>query len=133
MSLAAFSTLSSGESLGMKNISEEAFMRMSEAFSISLIVIVLINTAYGDIGQYKLIINNVREVAEIQIIIDVKGPEIRLKVREKRFVQKGEIIKVGFGHEEVSFNHDFYDEIDIGDEIYIDNGKIKTRVIERNR
>ena len=31
-----------------------------------------INTAYGDINQYKLIINNVQEVADIPIIIDMK-------------------------------------------------------------
>ena len=90
-----------------------------------------INAAYGNVNQYKLIINNVRKVAEIPIIVDIKGPEIRLKTGGKRFIRKGEIVKVGFNHEEISFNHDFYDEIDIGDKIYIDNGRIKTQVIEK--
>ena len=42
-----------------------------------------INAAYGNVNQYKLIINNVREVAEIPIIIDIKGPEIRLRMKGK--------------------------------------------------
>ncbi len=90
-----------------------------------------INTAYGDAVQYKLIVSNVREVAEIPIIIDIKGPEIRLRAKKRRFVRKGETVEVGFGHEDFSFNHDFYDEIEVGDRIYIDNGRIKTRVIKK--
>jgi len=90
-----------------------------------------INTAYGDIDQYKLIINNIRETADIPIILDIKGPEIRLKVKKKRFIKKGKIIEVGFNGEEISFNHDFYDKVNVGDNIYIDNGKIRTRVIEK--
>jgi len=90
-----------------------------------------INTAYGDLNQYKLIVDNIRETAEIPIIVDIKGPEIRLRVRRRRIIKKGEIIEVGFDHEEISFNHDFYDKMSVGDYVYIDNGKIKTRVIEK--
>ena len=91
-----------------------------------------INTAYGDIDQYKLIVKNIREIADIPIIVDIKGPEIRLKAERKRRVKKGDLIEVGFKNEEIIFNHDFYDKINVGDEIYIDNGKIKTRVAEKS-
>jgi len=90
-----------------------------------------INTAYGDFDQYNLIMNNIREVAEIPIILDIKGPEIRLRAKKRQFVGKGESIEVGFNNEEIGFNHYFYDEIKAGDEIFIDNGKIRTRVIEK--
>ena len=90
-----------------------------------------INTAYGDMDQYGMIVNNIRETAEIPIIVDIKGPEIRLRTKRRRIVKKGEVIEVGFRDEEVSFNHDFYDEMRIGDVIYIDNGKIRTRIIEK--
>lgn len=90
-----------------------------------------INTAYGDMDQYNLIINNIREVADIPIIVDIKGPEIRLRAERKRIIEKGDIIEVGFNSEEISFNHNFYDKMNVGDEIYIDNGKIRTRVIEK--
>ena len=90
-----------------------------------------INTAYGDLDQYKIVVNNVRDVADIPIIVDIKGPEIRLQVKRRKVVKKGETIEIGFNHEEISFNHSFYDEMCVGDYVYIDNGKIKTRVVEK--
>jgi pyruvate kinase len=72
----------------------------------------------------------VREIADIPIIIDVKGPEIRIKASQRKSFSKGDILEVGFNGEEVSFNHDVYDEMRVDDEVYIDNGKIRTRVVE---
>ncbi|NIR87420.1 pyruvate kinase, partial [Candidatus Bathyarchaeota archaeon] len=91
-----------------------------------------INTAYGTLDQYKLIVDNIRETADIPIIVDIKGPEIRLRVKRKRTIKKGDLLEVGFNREEISFNHDFYDKMNIGDDVYIDNGKIRTRVAEKD-
>ncbi len=91
-----------------------------------------INTAYGTLDQYRLIVNNIRETADIPIIVDIKGPEIRLRVRRKRIIKKEDVVEIGFNHEEISFNHNFYDKMSIGDDVYIDNGKIRTRVVEKN-
>ncbi len=90
-----------------------------------------INTAYGNLAQYESVIETVREVAEIPIIIDIKGPEIRIKTLQQKILKKCDTLEVGFNSEEVTFNHDFYDKMHIDDEICIDNGKIKTRVIEK--
>jgi pyruvate kinase len=90
-----------------------------------------INTAYGNLAQYESVIEAVREVADIPMIIDVKGPEIRLRASQRKVLSKGDILEVGFNEEEVSFNHDFYDEMEVGDEVSIDNGKIRSRVIEK--
>ncbi len=92
---------------------------------------VRINAAYGTLSQYKLIIDNIRKTADIPIIIDIKGPEIRLRAKQKKITKKGDILKIGFKNEEINFNHDFYDGMSIDDEVYIDNGKIKTQVIEK--
>jgi pyruvate kinase len=92
---------------------------------------VRINTAYGNLAQYQSVIETVREVADIPIIIDVKGPEIRIRATQQKVFSKGEILEIGFDGEEVSFNHDFYDEMLVDDEVYIDNGKIRTRVVEK--
>jgi pyruvate kinase len=95
---------------------------------------VRINTAYGDFDQYTSVIETMRKIADIPIMLDLKGPEIRIKANQKRVVSKGEKIEVGFNGEEISFNHDFYDKITVNDIVYIDNGKIKTQVSEkRNR
>jgi pyruvate kinase len=92
---------------------------------------VRINTAYGNLAQYQSVIETVREVADILIIIDVKGPEIRIRATQQKVFSKGEILEIGFDGEEVSFNHDFYDEMSVEDEVYIDNGKIRTKVVEK--
>ncbi len=87
-----------------------------------------INTAYGTFDQYRVIINSLREVADIPIIIDVKGPEIRLKTKGKIVVNKGDILEVG-RDEKISFNNNIYDDVNIGDDILIDNGRLRTQVV----
>jgi pyruvate kinase len=91
-----------------------------------------INTAYGNTAQYQATIETVRKIADIPIIIDLKGPEIRLKAAQKKVLNKGELLEVGFNGEEVSFNHNFYDTATVGDIILIDNGKIRTIVAEKS-
>jgi len=92
---------------------------------------VRINTAYGDFEQYESVIEEIRKIADIPVVFDIKGPEIRIKANQKKVVNRGETIEVGFGNEEISFNHDFYDKMDVNDVVYIDNGKIKTRIVEK--
>ncbi len=92
---------------------------------------VRINTAYGNTAQYQDIIETVRKIAEIPIIIDLKGPEIRLKAAQKKTLNKGEILEAGFDGEEVSFNHNFYDNVAVGDVVLIDNGKVRTIIAEK--
>ena len=77
---------------------------------------VRINTAYGNLAQYKSVIETVREVADIPIIIDVKGPEIRVRMSKRKVFSKGDILEVGFDDEEICFNHDIYDEMSVDDE-----------------
>jgi pyruvate kinase len=90
-----------------------------------------INTAYGNLAQYQTVIESVREIADIPIVVDIKGPEIRIKASQRKILQKGSTLEVGFNGEDVCFNHDFYDKMRVNDEIYIDNGKIRTRVVEK--
>ena len=92
---------------------------------------VRINTAYGNLTQYKSVVETVREVADIPIIIDVKGPEIRIRAAQQKVFSKGDILEIGFDGEEISFNHDFYEEMSVEDEVYIDNGKIRMQVVEK--
>ncbi len=90
--------------------------------------VVRINTAHGDFDQYKEIINLTRSVGEIPIIIDIKGPEIRTRIRRFREVNEGDVVVAGFGDEELTFSYNFYDEVDVGDKILIDNGAIGTKI-----
>jgi pyruvate kinase len=92
---------------------------------------VRINTAYGDFDEYESVIESIRKISDIPIMIDIKGPEIRIRSNEKRAVKKGEVVEVGFNSEKISFNHDFYGKMDVNDIVYIDNGKIETRLVKK--
>lgn len=91
-----------------------------------------INTAYGTLDQYRVMIESLRGVADIPIIIDVKGPEIRLKAEGRKTVSKGDILDVG-KNEKTSFNNDIYKDVDVGDIVLIDNGKLRTTIKEKRK
>ncbi|MCW4046304.1 MAG: pyruvate kinase [Candidatus Bathyarchaeota archaeon] len=112
--------------LGPASFSYEVIKDMHEAGLSG----VRINTAYGSMEQYKRTIECVREIGEIPIILDVKGPEIRINAN-RMVVNKGEFFDVGFGDKEPSFNWDFYDKMAVGDLVIIDNGKVRTQVFEK--
>jgi pyruvate kinase len=114
--------------VGPSSFSEETLRKMFKAGMNG----VRINTAYGDFDQYESVIERVREIADIPVMIDIKGPEIRVRATQKKVVKKGEILGVGFNGEEICFNHNFYDKMDVNDIVYIDNGKIKTRVASKS-
>jgi pyruvate kinase len=90
-----------------------------------------INTAYGDFDRYRLIVDNVREVADIPVMVDLKGPEIRLRTDKEMVVNEGDVLEAGFNGEKISFNHNFIDQMNVGDVLFIDNGKIRTEVAEK--
>ncbi len=90
-----------------------------------------INTAYGDFDRYRQVVDNVREVADVPVMVDLKGPEIRLRTDKERTVKKGEVLDAGFNGEELGFNHNFVDQMNVDDVVFIDNGKIKTVVTEK--
>ncbi|MCK4884972.1 hypothetical protein KAS24_02765, partial [Candidatus Bathyarchaeota archaeon] len=87
-----------------------------------------INTAYGDFERYRLIVDNVRDVADVPVMVDLKGPEIRLQTDQEMVVNEGDVLEAGFNGEKISFNHNFIDQMNVGDLVFIDNGKIKTEV-----
>ncbi len=93
---------------------------------------VRINTAYGNLDQYESTIETVRQVTNLPVMVDIKGPEIRIRTTQPKTLGKGDILEVGFNGEDVCFNHDLYDEIAVNDLILIDNGKIRTHVTEKS-
>lgn len=90
-----------------------------------------INTAYGDFDRYRAVVENVRKVADIPVMVDLKGPEIRLRTDKERVVEAGEVLEAGFNGEPISFNHNFIDQMSVGEAVFIDNGRIRTEVTEK--
>jgi len=92
---------------------------------------VRINTAYGDFDRYKQVVDNVREVADVPVMVDLKGPEIRIRTDKEHVFKEGEMLEAGFNGEAISFNHNFIDHMNVGDVVLIDNGRIRTSVVEK--
>jgi pyruvate kinase len=89
---------------------------------------VRINTAHGDFEQYKEIIRLTRDIGEIPIIMDVKGPNIRTTNKAPVNAKIGDVIVAGFDNEDLTFSYNFYDEMKPGDRVLVDNGEVITKV-----
>jgi pyruvate kinase len=87
---------------------------------------VRINTAHGDFDQYDEILRLTREVAEIPVILDVKGPNVRVRTGSPREVAVGDLLVAGFDDEELTFSYDFRGEISVGDRVLIADGAVGT-------
>ncbi len=91
-----------------------------------------INTAHGDFPQYLDIIRKIRAIADIPILIDIKGPEIRIRTKEPIDAKRREIVPIGCTKASLPhFSYDLYDEIDEDDLIYFDNGQIRAKVAKK--
>lgn len=91
-----------------------------------------INTAYGTLDEYRVVIETVRKVADIPMIIDLKGPEIRLKTKRKIVVDKGDSFQIN-KNGEIDFNRDIYDSLDVGDQVFIDNGRLEAHLVKKKK
>lgn len=104
--------------------------------------VVRLNSAHISTESASTILNNVRSVSnDIPLIIDTKGPEIRLTKtdEEKIMVKKGEIIKIAGSKDKISTkeclyaNYDYFvRDLQIGNRILIDDGELEMIVVNKN-
>ena len=113
--------------IGPASLSKEMIQKMHRAGMNGA----RINTAYGTTDQYEHVIKIIREVADIPLIIDIKGPEIRLKMKGNKIVNKGDVFEAGFKNETISFTKNFYDKVNVSDSILVDNGKLRLKITEK--
>ena len=102
--------------------------------------LVRLNTAHQDCEGSLKVINNIRKVSDkIAILVDTKGPEIRITSVEKNFeVKKNEIVKIKGDPEKVSSRECIYityknivNDLSINSKILIDDGSIELTTIEK--
>lgn len=86
------------------------------------------NTAYASIGDYQKRLDLLRSVAHIPVMMDLKGPEARLISDRPYPIDKGTYVDIGFRDETISFNKDFYKDLVLKDDIYLENGTIHLKV-----
>ena len=103
---------------------------------------VRLNTAHQSLEQTLKVINNVRKVSEkIPIIIDTKGPEIRItKINEDIFLNEGDKILISGGPEKESSREilyvnykDFVNETGENSKILIDDGSIELSIQKKEK
>lgn len=88
-----------------------------------------INASHGTFRDYSKIIANIRSLEDIPIILDITGPEVRIKSKESLALKRGSKFKVGFDKSyERYISYDFYDKIAKGDRILLADGLIATKV-----
>lgn len=90
-----------------------------------------INTVFGDFDQYEEIVKNVRSVGEIPILMDLGGPGLRTVVQKPMPVKGGNTLMTGFEDQAFRFNYDIYGQLEVGDQIFIGDGKLQTEVVEK--
>ena len=89
-----------------------------------------INTAHGDFEQYSGIIDLIRECADIPVLIDIKGPEIRLRLDADLAILPKDEVEFGFRKGELPyFSFDFSSCLEKGDSVFFDNGMLEAKVL----
>jgi pyruvate kinase len=102
-----------------------------------------INSAHATIEGAQKIVDNVRKVSDkIAVLVDTKGPEVRLTAMESAvgFVAKnGDILKIGNGIDCPSSHNVLYtncatfvQDVPVGADILIDDGSIELSVIDKS-
>ena len=105
--------------------------------------VVRINSAHATIEGAQKIVDNVRAVSDkIAILVDTKGPEVRLTAMESSvgFVARsGDIVMIRNGEEHFSDSKTLYtncstfvQDVPEGADILIDDGSIQLKVIEKD-
>ncbi len=92
-----------------------------------------INTAHGKISDFSSKIKAIRKISDMPIILDIKGPEVRLNIDCPMDFKKNDVLTVGFdeGHD-IWFNQDILSQIKKGDELRIADGMISAQVVSKS-
>ncbi len=106
--------------IGPASLSEEVLCGMKAAG----MDIARINTAHGDLQQYAEIVQRLRRIGGVNIMIDLKGPELRLVAQREFSVKPGAILVLGCeaNHYPLSLTHNVCQLVKIGTAILFDGG-----------
>ncbi|MEM4389431.1 MAG: pyruvate kinase [Candidatus Micrarchaeia archaeon] len=93
---------------------------------------VRINVAHGTFEEYDAYLEAVRAVGEIPIIVDIKGPEVRVRCSKPLAFKAGEFFEAGFApHHDPYFTYNFLRDVKVGDRVLFNNGLFETQILEK--
>ena len=88
-----------------------------------------INTAHGNIEQYEEFTKHTKKL-DVPIMLDLKGPDLRVKLKEPLNVKKKEKVKF-YKNKEPTFNYDIINSLNVKDKVFFDNGLIKSKIVKK--
>lgn len=98
---------------------------------------VRLNTAYASIKEYEERIDAVRNIKEdVSVMLDIKGPQVRLGEFDMFTITKDTEFLVGFPDENgkskvpIYFNKNFISDLSEDNKVLFENGTIETKIID---
>lgn len=93
---------------------------------------VRINTAHGSVKEHEAIIDFVRRNSRLPIVLDIKGPEMRVVLERPLEIRAGSTFQIGFSGKN-RFSYDFSREARRGDRVFFDDGKLDAEITSLSR
>jgi len=89
-----------------------------------------INTTHGSTSDYSQLVSLVRGISkQIPIIVDLKGPEVRIKTSSDVKVRRGQSLWVKFSpREDIYFDKNFYSRAKVGKRIVFEDGRYSAKI-----
>jgi len=77
-------------------------------------------------------ISMIRKITKVPLMIDLEGPELRLRCKGNCIFKKGQTFVMGFSDKDkVSFNHDFFEFVTMKHNLIFDKGKGHLRILKK--
>ena len=93
---------------------------------------VRINCAHGDVHQWGHAIKLVRSAADLPVLIDTKGLDLRACMRQPVEVRKGDELVFGFDdRHDYWFNHEFFRQAKVNHSVFFCDGLIEAKIVEK--
>ena len=94
-----------------------------------------INGAFADVTELDRVAKIIRSISkDVALMLDIKGTEVRLnKFKESLIIKKGDKVIIGSGREDKIYPvtyPDLYRDLKQGDNLVIDDGKVKLTVVD---
>lgn len=91
-----------------------------------------LKSSYYSGKQLENEINRIKKITKTPLMVDLEGPELRLRCKKDFSFKKGAEFIVGFSKEDnISFNHDFYEQITMKHNFIFDKGKAHLRILKK--
>lgn len=88
---------------------------------------VRINTAHGTVQDHAKAIDSIRKNSVLPIVLDIKGPELRIILEKPIQLYSGSEFEICFSGKN-RFSYDFSAEAKKGDRIIFDDGKLEAKI-----